>query len=215
MRRRHSLPTAPARRPDAGREARLRPSDRDRPGARRPLWRGLLLAWALLLSLPALAHEGHDHGDAGPVAGGTRSPRFEARSDLFELVGILDKGTLRLFLDRYASNDPVVDAVIDIEVGTVRAKAAPQADGTYLFDGDILGRPGSLAFAVTVTAGADVDLLAANLVIPDPHHDHPAAQPGRLAALWPGILVGIGLWTIAALVAGGAIVLWRRRGVGT
>ncbi len=171
----------------------------------------LLLSAALLITA-ATAREGHDHGDSGPAVTGTRSPRFEAKSDLFELVGILDKTTLRLFLDRYTSNEPVTDATIDIEVGTSKTTAAKQADGTYLFDADILRRPGSVAFTFTVTAGSDVDLLAANLVIPDPHHDHPVG-PGRFAALWPGIAVGAGVSAVAALIAIGTALLWRRRGV--
>jgi len=180
---------------------------------RRPFLRVVaILLSGLLLTATAAAHEGHDHGDSGPPVTGTRSPRFEAKSDLFELVGILDKGTVRLFLDRFASNEPVTDATIDIEAGSSKATAARQADGTYLFEADILRQPGTVALAFTVTAGTDIDLLAANLVIPDPHHDHPAG-PGRLAALWPGIAVGVGGSAVVALIAIGAALLWRRRGV--
>ena len=184
-------------------------------GAFRVLERFVLSALVFLSLLPAAAsataHDGHDHGDSGPVVSGTRSPRFEAKSDLCELVGILEKETLRLFLDRYPSNEPVTDATIEIEVGTSKATAAKQADGTYLLDADILRQPGTVAFTFTVTAGTDVDLLAANLVIPEPHHDHPAA-PGRLAALGPGVAVGVGASAMAALIAFGATRLWRRRG---
>ena len=175
--------------------------------------RRLILPAALCLVLAgsAVGGEGHDHGDTGPATPGTRSPSFEAKSDLFELVGILERGTLRLFLDRYASNEPIADATIDIEAGTGKAMARAQSDGTYLFDADILRQPGNIAFSFTVTAGADVDLLAANLAIPDPHHDHPAG-PGRLAALWPGIVLGIGVSAVAGLVVIGAALLWRGRG---
>jgi membrane fusion protein, heavy metal efflux system len=181
-----------------------------------PRWLLGIVAFVLLpLALSAAtatADDGHNHGDTGPAVAGVRSPRFEAKSDIFELVGILDKGALRLFLDRYASNEPIPDATIDIEIGASKAAAARQADGTYLFEADILHHPGTLAFTFTVTAGTDVDLLAANLVIPEPHHDHPAG-PGGLAALWPGIAVGVGLSAVTALIAIGAARLWRRRGV--
>lgn len=181
------------------------------------LSRRLLVAGLPCLALPAAAsasaHDGHDHDDGPPAAAAARAPRFEAKSDLFELVGILDKGTLRLFLDRHASNEPVIGATIDIEVGAEKKSAQAQPDGTYLFASELLGKPGTLAFAMTVTAGAEVDLLAANLVIPEPHHDHPA-DSGRLAMLWPGMAAGIGLSVIAALVGAGVVRLLRRRAGG-
>ena len=82
-----------------------------------PLWRHLLLqalfAAALFhITLPAFAEEGHDHGNEAAVEQGAASPRFEAHSDLFELVGIAENGQLTVYLDRYAPNEPVVDAKV-------------------------------------------------------------------------------------------------------
>ena len=51
----------------------------------------LCLAVVLLgNALPAIAGDGHDHGDAAPAATGTALPRFAAVSETFELVGVLD-----------------------------------------------------------------------------------------------------------------------------
>ena len=58
-------------------------------------------------SLPAIAGDGHDHGDAAPAATGTALPRFAAVSETFELVGVLDGKQVTLYLDRFADNAPV------------------------------------------------------------------------------------------------------------
>ena len=63
------------------------------------------------------AGPGHDHGDAPAAAVGTASPRVSAHSDLFELVGTVDSGELKIHLDRYATNEPVLDAKIEVEAG--------------------------------------------------------------------------------------------------
>lgn len=130
-----------------------------------------------------LAGEGHDHGhDHGaPAAAVTASPRLSAHSDLFELVGIVDNGAMTVYLDRYASNEPVAGARIDYESGPHKGTAQAQADGTYAIRFDALARPGDLPFTFTVTAGADTDLLAGDLHIEDPHGHDGAAPRSPLA----------------------------------
>jgi hypothetical protein len=133
--------------------------------------RALVPAVLVSLGVHAIAGEGHDHGDAAPAATGTASPRLTAHSDLFELVGIADKGRMTLYLDRYATNEPVTGAKIEYESGTNKGVATPRTDGTYLIQFDALGKSGELPFSFTVTAGTDTDLLAGDLDLKDPH-DH-------------------------------------------
>lgn len=169
-----------------------------------------LLAGARLASVIAglaaaplsFAGEGHDHGDEKPVAAGTASPRISAHSELFELVGIVDKGQMAVYLDRYATNEPVLGAKIEYESGTNKGVATAQADGTYLIKFDALAKPGELPFAFTVTAGADTDLLAAELDLKDPH-DH----TGDSARSW---LRWVGYGLAAALVLAIAVFLTRK-----
>ena len=52
----------------------------------------ILFIATMALAPAAHAGEGHDHGEAAPVAAGTGSPRVSSHSDLFELVGIVDAG---------------------------------------------------------------------------------------------------------------------------
>ena len=131
---------------------------------------GLVLSSAAAI---ALAGDGHDHGDEAPAAAGTASPRVSAHSDLFELVGIVDKGQMTVYLDRYASNEPVTGARIEYEAGSAKGIAQPQADGTYTLKFDDLAKPGQLPFSITVSAGPDTDLLAGELDVHAPHDEHP------------------------------------------
>jgi RND family efflux transporter MFP subunit len=136
-------------------------------GALRPLQAALLSLGLLALPLPALAHEGHDHGGpptAAPTAG---SPRVTTHSDTYELVGILRGGRLGIYLDRYATNEPVTDAKIAVTVGgDEELQAEPAADGTYgLTLAKFAGEgPLELIFAVTHPTGDD--LLIGTLQLP-------------------------------------------------
>jgi membrane fusion protein, heavy metal efflux system len=133
-----------------------------------------LLAAGLAFGVAVLAGPGHDHGDEAPAAAGTASPRISLHSDLFELVGIVSHDTMTIYLDRYASNEPVRGAKLEVEAGEVKAVAVEQADGSYLFKHAVLDKEGSLSVSFTVTAGTDADLLAGDLEIGH-HHDAPAA----------------------------------------
>lgn len=109
----------------------------------------------------AWAADGHDHGDEAPAAAsGTASPRISSHSDLFELVGVVENGEMKIYLDRYASNDPVTDAKIEVEAGAAKGSAAPQPDGSYSFKHEVLDQPGTLPVSFVVAAGQDTDLPA-------------------------------------------------------
>ena len=106
-------------------------------------FKGLLVLLSLVIGLcigevprPASGHEGHDNAAAGPAPPGvTLSPRLVARSNDFELVGVAQGRTLSIYLDRFADNEPVIGAKIDVEVDgqTISAHAAP--NGVYLVGG--------------------------------------------------------------------------------
>jgi hypothetical protein len=170
---------------------------------KKPTWNMKALALCALLAAgqPAAADEGHNH-DHGPAAPqGAASPRFEAASELFELVGTVDKpGQLTIHLDRFATNEPVVGAKIEFESGGEKGVAAAQPDGTYLVKLAALEKPGQIPFSFTVSAGSDTDLLAGELALADAHaHEEARAKPW---ARWAGLAVG-GL-VLAALAAAAA-----------
>ena len=160
-----------------------------------------LAAFLLGTGMPALAGEGHDHGDATPVATGKALPRFAAVSETFELVGVLDGKQVTLYLDRFADNTPVRGAKIDLEIAGAKFSAQSHGDDAYEIVLKEAPKPGVLPITATVTAGSDVDLLAGELDLHEaPHADDPVHQhswkeyagwgAGALAALIALILIG-------------------------
>jgi hypothetical protein len=161
----------------------------------------------MLCATIALAGPGHDHGDAPATTTGKSSPRFEAHSDLFEAVGVLGKDELSLFIDRYKNNEPVLNAKVEMESVTTKMQGKFHAEhGDYSFDAKAFEKPGSYPISLTITAGAEVDILAGNLVVPDPaaSHDH-ANDP----LPWKRWLVIAGAVTV--LLVGIAAVFNSRR----
>lgn len=144
-----------------------------------PLLAALAAAPLAIHTPHAVAGPGHDHGDnkSAPAAQGT--PRFNAHSDLFELVGVVNHGTLTLYLDRYADNTPVTAGAIELEIkpaqgAALTLKAAPAEEGVFTV---ALAKPfGPGAYAITATVSAtldgktETDLLATTLEISSGQH---------------------------------------------
>ena len=66
-----------------------------------------ILAALVFLGQSTSAHEGHDHGPPAPELPTTVKPRITVHSDLYELVAILQGASLSIFLDHYATNEPI------------------------------------------------------------------------------------------------------------
>ncbi len=154
-------------------------------------------AFGVAVHSAAWSGPGHDHGDEAPQSTGISLPRFAATSDLFELVGVLDGKALTLYLDRAATNEPVPQASLELELAGAKLNPKPQPDGSFAVE--LAQAPGEGVHAVTatVTAGDDVDLLAGELDM------HSAATPDEHAhwgvKQW-GVLAGSVLLSLAALV---------------
>lgn len=163
----------------------------------------VLSAAALLAPASSAAHEGHDDAPS-PVQSGSALPRVTAHSDLFEMVGVLQGQQLTIYLDHAATNEPVKNATLELDVNGTALEASPHGDGEFLAQ---LPAPaaGTVAVTATIVAGADADLLTGDLVITDAagadaHADH---GPGAGMALMTAALLG----AVAIL----AIVVIRRR----
>ena len=77
--------------------------------------RALAVTVALSAAIaPASAQEGHDHGEQPPVSAGAL-PRGEADSNTFEIVAIVRGENLEIYLDRFATNEPVTGATLEVE----------------------------------------------------------------------------------------------------
>lgn len=186
-----------------------------------PSARGTALAvvGVALWAATAAAHEGHDHGDETPAASApiVAAPRFATASDVFELVGALEGRRIVLWLDRAADTAPVTGATLELDLGQGARVARPLGDA-YVVELDAPPAPGRLAIAVTVTAGTEADLLAAELEVPagTPAASAPASTAVSTAADAIGWIGPIGPAT-AAIAAAAALVGWalgRRRGAG-
>ena len=168
----------------------------------------LIVALAVVLTTffsYAWAGDGHDHGDAPAAATGTAAPRLTSHSDLFELVGMVEGNEMKIYLDRFTTNEPVTDAKIEVEIGNIKGIAAAQADGSYIFKNDVFTKPGDLSVSFTIIAGKDADLLAGDLKIDGPIDDHAHDENAKPWLRWAAYAGG------ALLLAAIVFVAMRRR----
>mgnify|MGYP001806322842 CR=1 FL=1 len=122
-------------------------------------------AVALLVAAPpALAHPGH--GDEPPPPANA-APRAIAHSDIFDLVGVLGPDArLWLYLDRYASAEPIDNAEIAATLDGQPVPVSRSAEATYIVSHPLLGQAGVRSLIFTITAGSDVDLLPFEIEVP-------------------------------------------------
>ena len=160
---------------------------------------------ALVVMGPAYAGPGahgpggeHLDGPAPVLSAGASVPRAEAKSELFELVARLEGGALSILVDRYETNEPVLDAAVEVESGTVKAKAAFRREqGDYAIVDPamvkLLAGPGSHPLVFTVVAGKDSDLLEGAMLVAGGESDaHGHASYATIAAWILGGLVPVG-----------------------
>ena len=112
---------------------------------------------------------------------------------------------MKIYLDRFATNEPVTDAKIEVEIGNIKGIAAAQADGSYIFKNDVFTKPGDLSVSFTVIAGKDADLLAGDLKIDGPIDDHVHDENAKPWLRWAANAGG------ALLLAAIVFVAMRRR----
>ena len=129
----------------------------------------------------ASAHEGHAHGDEPPPPDVQTAPRATAASPLFELVAVAGDGSLTIYLDRFDTNEPVVDATVEVETPAGPVSATADSD-VYRLDAPWMAKPGDYELLFTVTAGSDIDFLTGTLKIPAPPTAS-VAQPGTVGIL--------------------------------
>ena len=118
---------------------------------------------------PALAHEGHAHGgeEPKPVIA-MAAPTLETSSADFELVAVAQGKTLLVYLDRFATNEPVNGATVEVTVDGDSVTASPVSgeEGVYRLEGGWLSKPGPHELTVSITAADTADLLIGTLDIP-------------------------------------------------
>ena len=188
-----------------------------------------LLALALCVCTAVASASPGAHGPNGEhldtnqagTAVASISPRLDAKSELFELVGRLGGGEFSILIDRFETNEPVLKANVEVESGALKAKAKFHEDlGDYAVDDPamlkLLSTPGEHPVVITILAGDETDLLDGVLRVGadqpqnDAHgHSHADAQGEGHAHEGPHWLRwGMGVIVVFALAIAWA---WRRR----
>ncbi|WP_458761163.1 efflux RND transporter periplasmic adaptor subunit [Afipia sp. TerB] len=172
---------------------------------------GLGCLAGLLLGLSvSLAHEGHDHGDDEKSAVVSSAfPRVTARSDVYEVVGILKNGELSIFIDDAVSNEPVTDAKLQVTIGDAGAIEAKRAPDGYTVALPDPNRTGSVEVIFAINASKGDDLLVDSFTLtPQPAETGPQHH-GILSA--NRIAAGLLLAGLALAVAFGSLKSRGRR----
>jgi hypothetical protein len=168
------------------------------------------LCW-LAVALPALASPGAhgpngEHLDGAAAAVNTGAvPRVETFTEAFELVGNLSGGELSVLIDRYDTNEPVLNGKLEVQYKGIKANAKFHSDiGDYAVDDpkflQALAVPGKHQLMFTFMAGDESDLLEGTLEVPQATIHDSAGIPR-----WS-------YWTAGAvlLLLAGALLLRRR-----
>jgi hypothetical protein len=166
----------------------------------------------LSVSQNAYAHGADDHEHAAP-AGLTNqvAPRASAQTEDFEFLMVLQGRQLIIYLDRFADNQPVIDAKLELESGGLKAIAKQSSPGVYVLDltKGWLEKSGKYAFSISVEAGDLGDVMTASLEIPEltesheDEHDHSSGF-----STWWKWLLATGVLLILATLA---FAMWRRK----
>jgi hypothetical protein len=137
------------------------------------------------------------------------APMLETFTESFELVAQLGANELSVLVDRYETNEPVLNGQLEVQYKNIKAKATFHPDiGSYaLTDPRLLkalSAPGKHALLFTLVAGDDSDLLEGTLAVEEDHHEHAAS---RNWSTWAGAAIAA---TLAILIA--FVVVRRRKG---
>jgi hypothetical protein len=150
------------------------------------------------------AGPGHNHGaeEASTTPLNVMAaPRFATQSEQFELVGILEETNLHLYLDDYASNAPIENAKLELEINGETMLAEPEGAGEYHATLPAPLEDGVHALMVTVLTEQSSDLLIGEL---DVHtaHEEPQQQEKELAIdkqYLPWLLGMVGIFLLLVL----------------
>ncbi|ACV37831.1 hypothetical protein CAP2UW1_4706 (plasmid) [Candidatus Accumulibacter phosphatis clade IIA str. UW-1] len=127
-----------------------------------------LLVTLVAFSLPVWAggdsSDGHSHEAPAPLpVSQSVTPRAVAATEEFEVVTSLEGKKLVVYVDRFASNEPVAQAKVEIEGAGLKGVASETTPGTYVLDVATPLPPARHPLTISVEAGDSIDLLTTTL----------------------------------------------------
>lgn len=130
--------------------------------------RMIFLVTLVALPLPIWAggdsSDGHSHAAPEPVpVNQSVTPRAVAATEEFEVVAALEGKKLVVFVDRFASNEPVAQAKVEIEGAGLKGVASETTPGTYVLEIATIIPQAKHPLTISIEAGDTVDLLSATL----------------------------------------------------
>lgn len=154
----------------------------------------------------------HLDAPAGIPIGASAMSRIDAFTESFELVGHLHEGELSILIDRYETNEPVLNGLLEVDYNGVVAQATFHADhGDYAIDNEellqALAKPGEHPLVFMLTVGDESDLLEGVLKVTGDSHvqDRSQSYTGTLKTWAAG---GIVLFLLLLALA---VFMLRRR----
>lgn len=166
-----------------------------------------LLATALLaVAFSAFGHGGEDHGAPPPALSQSVAPRAGAATADFEVVAVLEGRRLLVYVDRFASNQPVAGAKVELEadVPGVQGLLSETSPATYVIQLAADFPAARHALTISIETSDNADLLS--LILDTSQRPSTAAPHTHAWSEWAVWLLAAGL-----LLAGAALLLLRRR----
>jgi len=156
------------------------------------------------LTSTAYAHGDEDHSKDGTPAAQAQTvgqPRIETFTESFELVGQLQGKELSVFVDKYETNEPVLNGKLEVELGALKTVGQyRQERGDYVIADEgfvkALAAPGKHALVFTLTAANESDLLEATVDV-HPNENHETNNQFPLAWAGAGLLAALALIALA------------------
>jgi hypothetical protein len=172
-----------------------------------------MFGMATALASPGAHGPNGEHLDGQATAAGAASslPRIETFTEAFELVGHLSGGELSILIDRYETNEPVLNGALEVQYKDLKARAAFHADlGDYAVDDPkfiaAISKPGTHALLFTLVAGEESDLLEGALTVAAQADEH---GHGDGASRWLQAAAAAAALALAGAIA--VVVVRRRR----
>lgn len=133
----------------------------------------IFIALTWILSASVWAHGDDDHGDQPhPTAAPSAVISSESASSGFEVLAQMDGELLTIYLNRFADNSPVSNAVLEVESASFKGPLKPSSAGVYQVAAPALSKPGEHALVISLRAGEQSDLLETRLLVADAAEVH-------------------------------------------